>query len=63
MVDISLFSAVLNGRILVCSVVGYMLVSKPLLLIGSRSVVTSYVSDATDEIVNRLLELPVVVTV
>ncbi len=64
-VNISLLSAVLNDTILlvVCSVVGFMLVSKPVLLIGSCSVVTSYVSDATDEIVKRLLELPAVVAV
>jgi len=64
-VNISLLSAVLNDTILlvVCSVVGFILVSKPVLLIGSCSVVTSYVSDATDEIVNRLLEFPAVVAV
>jgi hypothetical protein len=58
-----LFSAVLDNSILVCSVIRFVLVSKPLLVIGSLSVVTLSVFDTMDDNVNGLLAFSVVVIV
>jgi len=58
-----LFSVVLSEGLFVCSVVGFVLVSEPLLLISIVSVVASSVFDDMDENVRGLFEVSSVGTV
>jgi len=61
-VNTSLLSAALDKIPVVCTVIGLALVAGPSLVLGFSSVVTSFVSDAIDENVNRVFELSVLLT-
>jgi hypothetical protein len=56
------FSAVLSEGLFICSVIGFVLVSEPVLLVSILSVVISSVFDVTDETVNKFSESLAVVT-